>query len=93
MTVLNVGEIKNFAVRPPREAGRHGFVYLRGQRPHEALAVRMSDTRVDGGVGGKGTRGVKRESWHGSFEFGRPRGTEGEAQPGVSVEVRSLCVF
>lgn len=83
VTVPNVGEIENFSIRPPREEGAHEFVYVRGQRPEQALVFRIYDGRVDGQ--GKRSNGVA----HSSFV---DPGTEGEA-PRRSVEVRSFCVF
>jgi len=91
VTVLNVGEIENFAVRPPRGGRRHEFMYLRGQSPDEALVFRISDTRVDGAVDGKDVREAKRSHGVAHTSFVDP-GTENEA-PRMSVEVRSFCVF
>jgi hypothetical protein len=93
VTVLNVGEIENFAIRSPKEEekDRHHFVYVREQRPEQALVFRIFDSRLDcgidgtGGNGGKGSHGVA----HTSFE---DPGTE-RCEPRESVEVRNFCVF
>ncbi|KAK4542700.1 hypothetical protein LTR36_006272 [Oleoguttula mirabilis] len=85
VTVPNVGEIENFVIRPPIEEGRHSFVYVRHQRPEQALVFRIYDGRVDGVVGEKRSHGVAHTS------FPDP-GTEDEA-PRQSVEVRSFCIF
>lgn len=85
VTVKNVGEIENFAIRPPKEEGVHSFSYLRGQQPNEALVFRIYDQRVDGVVGSKRSHGVAHTS------FVDP-GTEFEPSR-QSVEVRSFCIF
>lgn len=81
----NVGEIENFSVRPPNVVGAHSFVYVREQRPDQALIFRIYDGRVDGVQQGKRSYGVA----HSSFV---DPGTEDEP-PRQSVEVRSFCVF
>ncbi|KAF2092394.1 hypothetical protein NA57DRAFT_8478, partial [Rhizodiscina lignyota] len=88
VTVPNVGEIENFAIRPPKEDGNHAFAYLRGQEPHEAYVFRIFDTRLDGGIDGKSVVGDGKRS-HGvaHTSFVDP-GTEQEA-PRESVEIRS----
>lgn len=83
--VPHMGDIYNFAIRPPREEGRHGFVYVREQRPDQALIFRIFDSRIDDKEGQKRSHGVAHTS------FVDP-GTESEA-PRESVEVRSFCVF
>lgn len=85
VTVPNVGEIENFAVRPPREEGAHGFVYLRGMRESEAYVFRIYDGRVDDMGGKKRSHGVAHTS------FVDPGSEAEEARE--SVEVRSFCVF
>lgn len=45
-----VGEIENFAIRPPSDSGAHKFVYVRDQRPDQALIFRIMDTRIDEGA-------------------------------------------
>jgi hypothetical protein len=80
-----VGEIENFAIRPPKIKDAHKFVYLRDQQPHEALIFRIYDQRIDGSLGNKRNHGVAHTS------FPDP-GTEDEP-PRESVEVRSFCVF
>ncbi|KAK5118549.1 hypothetical protein LTR85_008014 [Meristemomyces frigidus] len=83
--VPNVGDIENYATRAPTEAGRHSFVYVRHQRPEQALVFRIYDGRIDGVTGDKRSHGVAHTS------FVDP-GTENEP-PRQSVEVRSFCVF
>lgn len=83
--VPNVADIENYAVRTPKEAGRHSFAYLRHQRPEQALVFRIYDGRIDGVAGEKRSHGVAHTS------FVDP-GTEYEP-PRRSVEVRSFCVF
>lgn len=85
ITVPNVGEIENFSLRPPKEEGRHSFVYVREQRPEQALVFRIYDGRIDGVEGGKRSYGVPHSSFVDS-------GTEDEP-PRQSVEIRSFCVF
>ena len=83
--VPNVGEIENFAIRPPKGGREHGWFYLRGQQPDEALVFRIYDSRIDGFMEKKRSHGVAHTS------FVDP-GTEHES-PRESVEVRSFCVF
>lgn len=45
--VPNVGEIENFSIRPPAVEGAHKFVYVREQRPDQALIFRIMDSRID----------------------------------------------
>lgn len=85
VTVPNVNEIENFSVRPPRDEGAHSFVYVRDQRPEQALVFRIYDGRIDGVVHGKRSHGVA----HSSFV---DPGTEKDS-PRESVEVRSFCTF
>jgi hypothetical protein len=86
VTVPNVGEIENYAIRPPAEEGRHRWHFLKGQTEEEALVFRIFDSRWDGGDG--------RERWHGvaHTSFVDP-GTENIREDRESVEVRSFCVF
>lgn len=92
VTVPTVGEIENFAIRAPKDEGKHEFVYLRGQQPDEALVFRIFDSRVDGGLPGseKESHG-KRSHGVAHSSFVDP-GTERDP-PRQSVEVRSFCVF
>ncbi|KAK4493829.1 hypothetical protein PRZ48_015014 [Zasmidium cellare] len=82
--VPNVGEIENFSIRPPKVTGAHEFVYVREQRPNQALIFRIMDTRIDQGA-------AKRSCGVAHTSFVDP-GTE-TAPPRESVEVRSFCVF
>lgn len=92
VTVPNVGEIENFAIRAPQQEGRHEFAYLRGQEPHEAYIFRIFDSRLDGGkeVNGQAVDGMRSHGVaHTSFV---DPGTE-HLRPRESVEIRSFCVF
>ncbi|KAK3070745.1 hypothetical protein LTR53_009915 [Teratosphaeriaceae sp. CCFEE 6253] len=83
--VPNLGEIENISLRAPRDAGRHGFVYVREQRLDQALVFRIFDSRIDGVVGDRKSHGVAHSS------FADP-GTEDQAAR-ESIEVRNFCVF
>ena len=85
MQVPNMGEIENFSLRPPRIARAHDFVYVKDQRPDQALLFRIFDSRLDLVSSTKRSHGVPHTS------FVDP-GTENEA-PRESIEVRSFCVF
>jgi len=83
--VPNMGEIENISLKAPKDGREHRFVYVRGQRPDQALVFRIFDSRIDGVVDGKFSHGVA----HSSFV---DPGTEREAAR-ESVEVRNFCVF
>ncbi|KAK0880555.1 hypothetical protein LTR87_005677 [Friedmanniomyces endolithicus] len=83
--VPNMGEIENISLRAPKDGRKHDFVYVREQRPDQALVFRIFDSRIDGVVDGKFSHGVA----HSSFV---DPGTEREAAR-ESVEVRNFCVF
>ena len=83
--VLNVGEIQNISLKPPAPGRQHDFVYVREQRPDQALVFRIFDSRIDTAESKKRSHGVAHTS------FVDP-GTEKQA-PRQSVEVRSFCIF
>lgn len=93
VTVPNVGEIENFAVRPPAEGrGAHRFGYLRDMGVEEAYVFRIYDGRVDDDGGGEREgRGRKRSHGVAHTSFVDPGTERKEARE--SVEVRSFCVF
>jgi len=92
VTVPKVGEIENFAIRPPTDKDRHAFVYLREQQPSEVYLFRIFDTRLDGGLDGSDVvEDGKRSHGVAHTSFIDP-GTECQA-PRESVEVRSFCIF
>lgn len=92
VTVPNVGEIQNFAIRPPKDEGQHTFFYLRCQEPHEPYVFRIYDSRLDGGIdGSEVAEGAKRSYGVPHTSFVDP-GTEDEPAR-ESVEVRSFCIF
>ncbi|QDS71124.1 hypothetical protein FKW77_009778 [Venturia effusa] len=53
VTVPNVGEIENFAIRAPPvgEEGRHEWCFLKGQQVDEALVFKIFDSRDSRGEG------------------------------------------
>ena len=83
--VPNMGEIQNISLRVPKAGREHSFMYVKEQRPDQALIFRIFDSRIDGVVGDKKSHGVAHSS------FNDP-GTEHQV-PRESVEVRNFCVF
>lgn len=86
VTVPNMGEIENYAIRPPVQEGKHKFHYLKGQSESEALVFRIYDSRDEGEDGKLKQFGVAHTS------FVDPE-TETFDEARESVEVRSFCVF